>query len=59
MIQNDRFISVNLEIGISTAWNWLNNKPEFPRATKLSPRCTRWSLSVVNSFANSLKAKRH
>jgi predicted DNA-binding transcriptional regulator AlpA len=64
MIHNDRFISVKevsgiLGIGVSTAWNWLNNNPDFPRSIKLTTRCTRWSLNEINSFAESLKATRH
>jgi predicted DNA-binding transcriptional regulator AlpA len=64
MIHNDRFISVKqvsdiLGIGVSTAWLWKNNKPAFPQPIKLSTRCTRWSLSEVHSFADSLKATRH
>lgn len=64
MNHNDRFISVKqvsaiLGIGVSTAWLWQNNKPDFPQGIKLSPRCTRWSLAEVNSFADSLKATRH
>jgi predicted DNA-binding transcriptional regulator AlpA len=64
MIHNDRFISVKqvsdiLGIGVSTAWLWHNNKPDFPQAIKLSSRCTPWSLAEINSFAESLKATRH
>jgi predicted DNA-binding transcriptional regulator AlpA len=64
MTHNDRFIPVTqvaniLGIGVSTAWLWRKSKPEFPQAISLSKRCTRWSLSEVNSFANSLKAERN
>jgi predicted DNA-binding transcriptional regulator AlpA len=64
MISNDRFISVKqvsdiLGIGVSTAWFWQNNKPDFPQAIKFSTRCTRWSLAEINSFAESMKATRH
>ena len=63
MTHNDRFIPVKqvaniLGIGVSTAWLWSSNNPTFPGAIHLSPRCTRWSLTEVNSFADSLKAKR-
>jgi predicted DNA-binding transcriptional regulator AlpA len=63
MTQNDRFISVKqvaniLGIGVSTASLWSGKKPKFPTAIRLSERCTRWSLTEVNSFAVRLKAQR-
>jgi predicted DNA-binding transcriptional regulator AlpA len=64
MTHTDQFISVKqvsniLGIGVSTAWLWCNSKPAFPKAIKLSERCTRWSLREVTFFADNLKAARH
>lgn len=64
MIQNDRFIAVKevaeiLCIGVSTVWLWTVIKPKFPKAVRLSARCTRWSLFEVNSFKADLMAGRY
>jgi predicted DNA-binding transcriptional regulator AlpA len=29
-----------LGIGIATFWRWAKERPDFPKARKLSPRCT-------------------
>jgi len=63
MTHTDQFISVAkvasiLGIGVSTAWLWRTKKAGFPAPMRLSPRCTRWSLQEVNSFAESMKLAR-
>jgi len=30
-----------------TVWRWHRERPEFPRAVKLSPGCTRWKMSEI------------
>lgn len=29
-----------LGIGVATFWRWLKDRPDMPKARKLSPRCT-------------------
>jgi len=63
MTYNDHLIPVTkvasiLGIGVSTAWLWCTTKAGFPVPTRLSPKCTRWSLNEVNSFAEGLKLAR-
>jgi prophage regulatory protein len=42
-------------IARNTIWRWHRERPDFPRAIKLSTNCTRWKLSEVIAW-EALKA---
>ncbi len=33
-----------------TVWRWNANDPKFPKPIKLSPGCTRWKLSSIETW---------
>jgi prophage regulatory protein len=37
----------------STIWRWINTDDQFPQPVNLSPGCTRWKLSQIESWENS------
>jgi predicted DNA-binding transcriptional regulator AlpA len=54
-VEQDKLISVKqvaliIGIGPSTVWKWCDSVEGFPKPTKLSARCTRWSLKEVDAF---------
>jgi prophage regulatory protein len=34
----------------ATIWRWVNTDPNFPKPVKLSPQCTRWKLSEIETW---------
>ncbi len=54
-MEQERLIRVSevseiLGVCKATVWNWLHNKPEFPKPKKLSKTVTVWKLSEINTF---------
>jgi predicted DNA-binding transcriptional regulator AlpA len=43
-------------IARNTIWRWHRERPDFPRAIRLSTNCTRWKLSEVIAW-EALKAE--
>ncbi len=33
-----------------TVWRWHRERPDFPRAIRLTPGCTRWKLSEIDAW---------
>ncbi len=38
----------------STIWRWVERNPAFPEPVKLSPGCTRWRLSELLHYEQTL-----
>lgn len=34
----------------ATPWRWAKSDPNFPKPVKLSPQCTRWRLSDLETW---------
>ena len=42
-----------LGIGVSTLWRWSKDRSDFPKARKLGPRCTVFSVSELQSWRDA------
>lgn len=42
--------AVHLQIGVSTLWKWVKEKPDFPQPIKLSPRVTVFRIADLDAF---------
>jgi len=51
-------LDLGKRFGVSrqTVWRWHRERPEFPRAVKLSPGCTRWRLSEIAAWESQKAA---
>lgn len=47
---SDTDIANRYGIARVTVWRWHRERPEFPRAIRLTPGCTRWKLSEIVSW---------
>ena len=47
---SDRQLSYRYDVSRPTIWAWVKSDPTFPRPVKLSPGCTRWSLSEIEAW---------
>lgn len=34
----------------ASIWNWVNDKPHFPKPAKITPKVTVWKLSELNKY---------
>ena len=50
---SDKDLSDRYRITRNTVWRWHRERPDFPRAVKLSPNCTRWKLSEISAWEAS------
>ena len=44
---SDTDIAERYGIARPTVWRWHRERPDFPRAIRLTPGCTRWKLSQI------------
>lgn len=44
-----------LGVGISTLWRWAKERSDFPKARKLSPRCTVFDMQEIINWRDSVK----
>ncbi len=49
----DTTLAERYGIARNTVWRWHRERPDFPRAVKLSPNCTRWKLSEIIAWEAS------
>ena len=42
-------------IAISTLWEWVSSKPEFPRPIPLSGKCTVFSVAELDAYVKSMR----
>ena len=49
----DTTLAERYGIARNTVWRWHRECPDFPRAIKLSPNCTRWKLSEITAWEAS------
>ena len=42
-----------LGIGVSTLWRWSKDRSDFPKARKLSPRCTVFDVSELQNWRDA------
>lgn len=47
---SDTHLAKRFNVSRNTVWRWHRETPEFPRAIRLTPGCTRWKLSEVESW---------
>lgn len=47
---SDTDIAKRYGIARPTVWRWHRERPEFPRAIRLTPGCTRWKLSDIEAW---------
>jgi predicted DNA-binding transcriptional regulator AlpA len=50
---SDKDLSDRYRITRNTVWRWHRERPDFPRAIRLSPGCTRWNLSAITAWEAS------
>jgi prophage regulatory protein len=50
---SDTKLSERYGVARNTVWRWHRERPDFPRAVKLSPNCTRWKLSEIVAWEAS------
>ena len=50
---SDRQIGARYGVHHLTPRRWLNTDPTFPRPVKLTPGCTRWKLSEIETWETS------
>lgn len=53
----DTQIAARYGVHRTTPWRWAKTDPSFPRAVSLSPGCTRWKLSEIETW-EAAKAKK-
>lgn len=50
-------LSKILNLSLTTIWR-LNKAPDFPKAIKLTSRCTVWKLDEINNWLESRKGEK-
>ena len=50
---NDIQISTRFGVHRTTPWRWAKSDPTFPKPINLTPGCTRWKLSDIESWETS------
>lgn len=46
------------QVSVVTIYRWTKNNPNFPKPRKLSNGCTRWLLSEIIAWEESLSRKK-
>jgi prophage regulatory protein len=49
----DTTLAKRYGISRNSVWRWHRERPDFPRAIKLSTNCTRWKLSEIADWEAS------
>lgn len=47
---SDTDLAKRYNIARPTVWRWHREQPNFPRAIRLTPGCTRWKLSEIETW---------
>ena len=47
---SDTDLAGRYNVSRNTVWRWHRENPEFPRALRLTPGCTRWKLSEIETW---------
>lgn len=50
---SDTHLSVRYGVHRSTLWRWAKTRPDFPKPVGLTPGCTRWKLSEIETWEKS------
>lgn len=53
---SDRQVAERFGVHRLTVWRWHRDDPTFPRAVKLSARCTRFSAAEVDAWVETRAA---
>ncbi len=48
--QSANQVALRYNVTPISIWRWAKNDPNFPKPRKLSPRCTRWLLSELETW---------
>ena len=54
MYINDKQLALRFAIARPTVWRWVKGEIGFPKPYSLSPGCTRWKVSEVDTWEQSL-----
>lgn len=46
-----------LDVGVSTLWRWAKERSDFPKARRLSPRCTVFDAEELRAWRDAQAAK--
>ena len=46
----DTEIAERYGVSRATVWRWHQDRPDMPRAVRLSPGCTRWRLAAIEAW---------
>ncbi|WP_394153370.1 helix-turn-helix transcriptional regulator [Loktanella salsilacus] len=49
----DKTLAERYGVSRNTVWRWHRERPDFPRAVRLSQNCTRWRLSDIAAWEAS------
>jgi predicted DNA-binding transcriptional regulator AlpA len=50
-------VARRFSVSVPTIWRWAKTRPEFPKPVPLSPGTTRWRVSDLVAFEQSLEAR--
>ena len=56
MLWNVDQVAARLNVKRPTVWRYARTNPDFPKAIKLSPGCTRWRAEDVEAWLGSRPA---
>ncbi|MGB7243928.1 MAG: hypothetical protein WBC93_17820 [Sulfitobacter sp.] len=54
---SDRQVALRFDVSKATIWRWHDKNPNFPRRIRLSPGTSRWKLSDLVKFEQSVQVK--
>lgn len=46
----DTDLAARFGVSRNSVWRWHRERPDMPRAVRLSPGCTRWRLSEIEAW---------
>lgn len=47
---SDSQLAARYGVHRATIWRWSNTNPAFPKPVKLSPQCSRWKLTEIETW---------
>lgn len=50
---SDHDLAERYGVARPTVWRWHRERPDFPRAIRLTPGCTRWKLSQIENWEHA------
>lgn len=56
MYTNDQGLAARLSVSRQTIWRLVKSDPTFPKPIRLTPGCTRWLLSEVQTWEASKRS---